>query len=109
MWEAVEAEAQPILDMVVTDSRLKDPIRPLFLTFGGEVEPGEPFAHMVENRLVNDALTARARDLGVALVGQGETVTAFRRSGERIVADLSSGIERAARLLRRRWRTLAAA
>src|SRR5436305_11766597 len=49
IWERVEADAQPILDMVVTDSRLSDAIRPVFLTFDGEVEAGEPFAHMVEN------------------------------------------------------------
>ena len=27
-----------------------DAVRPTFLTFDGEVAPGEPFAHMVENR-----------------------------------------------------------
>ena len=48
--------AQPILDMVVTDSKLEDATRPVFLTFAGEVEPGEPFAHMVENRHLIDAL-----------------------------------------------------
>jgi hypothetical protein len=26
-------------------ARMPDPVRPVFLTFGGEVEPGEPFAH----------------------------------------------------------------
>src|SRR5438132_13943051 len=44
VWEAVAAQTQPILDMVVTDSRLEDAIRPAFLTFAGDVEPGEPFA-----------------------------------------------------------------
>ncbi len=53
--------------MVVTDSRLEDATRPVFLTFGGEVEPGEPFAHMVENRLLIDALTARAEAEGIEL------------------------------------------
>ncbi|TMJ28535.1 MAG: 2-octaprenyl-6-methoxyphenyl hydroxylase, partial [Alphaproteobacteria bacterium] len=48
VWEAVAQEAQPILDMAVTDSRLADKMRPVFLSFGGEVEPGEPFAHMIE-------------------------------------------------------------
>ncbi len=43
-------EAQPILDMVVTDSKLADAMRPTFLTFAGDVAPGEPFAHMIENR-----------------------------------------------------------
>src|SRR3982750_1014977 len=42
-WERGADDAQPILDMVVTDSRLDDAARPAFLTFGGEVEPGEPF------------------------------------------------------------------
>src|SRR5690606_4233299 len=35
-WQGVEA--QPILDMVVTDSKLDDAVRPTFLTFGGDVE-----------------------------------------------------------------------
>src|SRR3954454_9516380 len=48
VWEEAAAEAQPIFDMVVTDSRLSDSSRPVFLTFGGEVEPAEPFAHMIE-------------------------------------------------------------
>ena len=54
VWEEVAGDAQPILDMVVTDSKLQDVMRPVFLTFGGEVEPGEPFAHMVENRALVD-------------------------------------------------------
>ncbi len=49
VWEEVAGEAQPILDMVVTDSRLQDVMRPTYLTFAGEIAPGEPFAHMVEN------------------------------------------------------------
>src|SRR5262245_63537484 len=48
VWQTI-IEAQPILDMVVTDSRLADVVRPVFLSFDGDVEPGEPFAHMVEN------------------------------------------------------------
>ena len=56
VWDRVADEAQPILDMVVTDSRLNDAMRPTFLTFAGEVEPGEPFAHMVDNRRLVAAL-----------------------------------------------------
>ena len=52
---------------MVTDSRLEDATRPVFLTFAGEVEPGEPFAHMVENRLLIDALVKRAEAEGVEL------------------------------------------
>jgi 2-octaprenyl-6-methoxyphenol hydroxylase len=65
VWEAIPAH--PILDMVVTDSALEDTLRPRFLTFAGDVEPGEPFGHMVENAPLISALTAKARDEGVAL------------------------------------------
>src|SRR3569832_301627 len=34
-WDEVKSSAQPILDMVVTDSRLEDATRPAFLTFAG--------------------------------------------------------------------------
>ncbi len=67
VWERIADETQPILDMVVTDSRLGDALRPAFLTFGGDVEPGEPFAHMVENHVLVEALLAKARDVGVDL------------------------------------------
>ena len=62
VWDQVEA--QPILDMVVTDSRLQDAVRPAFLTFAGELEPGEPFAHMIENGPLLRALVAKASDDG---------------------------------------------
>jgi 2-octaprenyl-6-methoxyphenol hydroxylase len=60
VWDRVADQAQPITDMVVTDSKLEDATRPVFLTFAGDVEPGEAFAHMVENRHLIDALVERA-------------------------------------------------
>src|SRR5580698_287373 len=71
VWDAVAGQAQPILDMVVTDSRLADAVRPVFLTFDGDAEPGQPFAHMVENGPLHAALAARARALGVVLIPSG--------------------------------------
>jgi 2-octaprenyl-6-methoxyphenol hydroxylase len=65
VWDKVEA--QPILDMVVTDSRLQQAVRPVFLTFDGDVEPGEPFAHMIENGPLLAALTEKAKQDGVLL------------------------------------------
>ncbi|MCC6778758.1 MAG: FAD-dependent monooxygenase [Hyphomicrobiales bacterium] len=66
VWPRIEA--QPILDMVVTDSRLRDVVRPTFLTFAGELEPGEPFAHMVENGPLLAALMEKAQQEGVHLL-----------------------------------------
>jgi 2-octaprenyl-6-methoxyphenol hydroxylase len=77
VWESVRAEAQPILDMKVTDSRLGDALRPVFLSFEGEIEPGEPFAHMIENRNLVRTLAAEAQTAGVEI--RSTAVTAFSR------------------------------
>jgi 2-octaprenyl-6-methoxyphenol hydroxylase len=97
VWERVAEEAQPILDMVVTDSRLADAVRPTFLTFDGEIEPGEPFAHMIENRHLVGALAAKAREVGVDL--ESAAVANFAHEGERIVAAAKGGAGLSARLL----------
>src|ERR1044072_6731494 len=89
VWNKVADGAQPILDMVVTDSKLQDAMRPTYLTFGGEVAPGEPFAHMIENPALVDALVERAEADGVELVG--EAVTGFETSADRIDVRLSGG------------------
>src|SRR3954462_13612679 len=67
VWDGIDAGAQPILDMVVPHTRLADPVRPVFLTFGGAVEPGEPFAHMVESGALTAALLHACRAAGVGL------------------------------------------
>ncbi len=97
-WAEILPEAQPITEMVVTDSRASDPVRPVFLTFGGDVEPGEPFAHMVENRVLNAALHGKARDLGVT-VREGVSVDAFATLPESIDLTLGDGTRLGARLL----------
>src|SRR5579862_8402501 len=80
-WDQVTDRTQPILDMVVTDSKLEDATRPVFLTFAGDVEPGEPFAHMVENRHLIDALVARAEAEGVDLRTTAVTSYELRAGG----------------------------
>jgi 2-octaprenyl-6-methoxyphenol hydroxylase len=88
-WDKIVDTAQPILDMVVTDSRLEDATRPVFLTFGGDVEPGEPFAHMVENRHLIDALVARAEAEGVDL--RATAVTSYESRPDGIDVTLADG------------------
>jgi 2-octaprenyl-6-methoxyphenol hydroxylase len=95
VWQHVDA--QPILDMVVTDSRLADVVRPVFLTFGGDVEPGEPFAHMIENAPLLAALAEKARDEGVTL--KPVAVAGFEVEGEWVEVELADGDTLAARLL----------
>ena len=89
VWDTVAPSAQPILDMVVTDSKLEDATRPAFLTFAGHVEPGEPFAHMVENRHLIDALVARAESEGVDL--RVTTVTRYDAQSDGVTVSLGEG------------------
>jgi 2-octaprenyl-6-methoxyphenol hydroxylase len=110
VWHAVAADAQPILDMVVTDSRLGDAVKPVFLTFAGEVEPGEPFAYMVENGPLIAALAAKAREVGVTL--RASAIGSFEIEGERVIiscgdAALTAGLLIAADGARSRLRELA--
>ena len=97
VWDAVAENAQPILDMVVTDSKLDDAVRPTFLTFGGEVEGGEPFAHMIENRHLVDALAEKAKSLGVEL--RATPVAGFDAEANSIKVQFAGDKTIAARLL----------
>jgi 2-octaprenyl-6-methoxyphenol hydroxylase len=97
-WDEILERAQPITEMIVTDSRTSDPVRPVFLTFGGEAEPGEPFAHMVGNVVLNGALRRVAAEHGVAL-HEGLPVQGFAEDGGRMRIDVAGGDPFEARLL----------
>jgi 2-octaprenyl-6-methoxyphenol hydroxylase len=97
IWSRIEAEAQPIVSMEITDSRTADVVRPIFLTFDGTVSDGEPFAHMVANEPLLEALRDAARDAGVKLTAP-ESVEKFAANG-RMEIGLGSGGDRKASLL----------
>lgn len=98
VWAELGPQAQAITDMVITDSRAADPVRPTFLTFDGEVAPGEPFAHMVANHDLNGALRRRAKELGVDIV-EGVAVQGFDAGAGTVTVHLADGATLKARLL----------
>ena len=73
VWREIEPDAQPINEMVVTDSKLSDVTRPVFLTFNQAAESDdrgsgrEPVAHMVPNRSLVAALREKAFGLNIEL------------------------------------------
>ncbi|MBX3598707.1 MAG: ubiquinone biosynthesis hydroxylase [Rhizobiaceae bacterium] len=89
-WEEIAPHAQAITDMIVTDSRTSDPVRPVFLTFDGEIEPGEPFAHMVDNTVLNGSLRRRAAELGIDIL-EGIAVTSFEEELAGLTVHLADG------------------
>lgn len=97
-WGQIAPAAQAITDMIVTDSRTADPVRPVFLTFDGEIAPGEPFAHMVANVALNGALRAKAAELGVEII-EGVAVESFEDNGAGLDIHLADGSQLVARLL----------
>ncbi|MCQ0988936.1 ubiquinone biosynthesis hydroxylase [Jiella marina] len=98
IWHQIRDESQPITEMIVTDSKTGDAVRPVFLTFGGEARPGEPFAHMMPNVALNGALRKRAAELGIT-IRQGVAVSAIDGQMARMHVSLANGETIAARLL----------
>lgn len=70
-WTALASDATPIRAMRVSDSGKGDLSRPVFLTFEGDVVPGEPYAHMVPNRVLT-AVLLKAVESRVEFVAPAE-------------------------------------
>ncbi len=98
VWDEILPQAQPITRMIVTDSRTADPVRPVFLTFDGDVAEDQPFAHMVPNVALVAALRAACEKLGVT-IRHGLTATGFTAGDNAVSVDLSDGKTVEARLL----------
>lgn len=88
-WDDVAPLAEPIRRMKITDSGTGDISRPLFLSFDGEVKPGEPFAHMVPNTALAAALM-RQLDGKVDLIAPAE-VTGYSGDGAMGRVSLADG------------------
>ena len=95
VWQTLP-EIQPITRMVCTDSRVADPIRPVFLRFDPP-KAGQFFAHMVFNTQLRDALKVRAGELGVEL--RLDSIRDFSTAAESVSVQLDDKTELSARLL----------
>ena len=65
VWDGLSGEAEPVREMIITDSRLDDLIRPTFLTFERREGSDEPLAHMLPTGPLVAALGAAAETSGV--------------------------------------------
>lgn len=85
-WSAMERDAQPILDIRVTDGA-----SPLFLHYDHLEVGGAPMGHILENRVIRRALADRVAALpGVTLLA-GRRAVALDWDGPRAVATLDDG------------------
>jgi 2-octaprenyl-6-methoxyphenol hydroxylase len=100
IWAGMAPEAEPILDIRVSDGRPGRPTAPLFLHYDHrESGLGAPFGHIVENRVIRRALAARLAELPqVTVVAPGRLAEVERRPGH-VAARLEDGRRIRARLL----------
>ena len=98
IWDEIEPEAQPITKMIVTDSKMSDPVRPIFLTFDGEVADGRPFAHMIPNVAMVGALRGACERLGID-IRHGLSAAGLKTDDTYIEVSLSDGSTLQSRLL----------
>jgi 2-octaprenyl-6-methoxyphenol hydroxylase len=98
VWEHLKADAQPILDILVTDAALGRPPSPFSLHFDAS-EIGQPMGHIAENRHIRRALFAAAEGATnlsyiapAALAGldvEPASVTAALSNGQGLKAQLA--------------------
>src|SRR6185312_12178577 len=90
VWPDLEADAQPINDILVTDAKLDREASPFSLHFDHR-EIGEPLGRIVENRHIRAALyKAAGASANIELISPA-AMTALSQDGAAIVATLSNG------------------
>lgn len=91
VWPHVAEAAEPIREMVVTDSAEGDLVRPEVLTFEGE-RGANAFAHMVPNEVLKTAVEARAAALGIEVLPLAATF--YEEDAAGVTVFLSDGSSR---------------
>ena len=95
VWEVIADDAQAVTSMEITDSRTRDVVRPVFLTF---TDDSEPSAHVVPDGIVVAALYRRAQEAGVRVIAP-DAVRDFATASAGVTAQLASGERISAPLL----------
>lgn len=91
VWPGMLVEAQPVTAMRITDSGQDDIARPRFLTFDGDVAPGEAFAHMVPNQIIAQTLL-NALGTRIEVIAPAE-ITQFQANEQSASLFLADGRE----------------
>ena len=87
IWTEIAPHAQAIRTMTITDSRLRDPVRPTYLSFSEDERTDEPLGHMVEARCLTPVLMSACRQADVEFIAA--TVERFETEADCIHVHLS--------------------
>ncbi len=100
IWPALEAKAEAIRRMELTDSTLNAPVRPSLINLDSEKTPtGEPTAYIVENADLLAALIASLEGAQNVRVIAPDSVSSFETEEEKVEIKLRSGTALTAKLL----------
>jgi 2-octaprenyl-6-methoxyphenol hydroxylase len=99
VWPALEANAQAIASIEITDSPLEAEHRLHSLGFDNELEPGEAQAYMIENEDLARALAAAVESEQAIETFAGDSVEDFASGPFEVEAKLASGRRIGAALL----------
>ena len=77
VWDAIKPHAQAVSEITITDSKLHQVMRPVFLRFDNETCPGEPASYIVESTRLKVALWDAVRDREAITVIAPETIIGF--------------------------------
>jgi 2-octaprenyl-6-methoxyphenol hydroxylase len=91
IWRKLEANAQPIDSIELTDGPLDAVSRPPVLDFDNAIEPGQPQAYMVENRDLAAALAAAVAREGAIEMRAPERIEDYAANALAVEAKLASG------------------
>ncbi|MDW3180712.1 FAD-dependent monooxygenase [Roseobacter sp.] len=99
VWNAIEDQAQPMLDIKVSDGRAGEGPSPFFMHFDhAEIEEG-PMGYMVEDRHLRPALLDAVKKIKAIRQINGDEVIAQKVDTTGVTATLASGKTLRARLL----------
>lgn len=98
-WSQLDQHAQPITDIVVTDSELNEAQRPTFLRFDREDNEHWPTAYMLENRFIRQALLAQIANTPAIQILAPNKVVSFQSGVYYATVILDDGRELSAPLI----------
>ena len=99
VWDGVAAEAQPMAEIIVTDSAAPGDPRPVLLRFDDDDMKGKPQAHMIENRHLYGALLQQVLASPHIRLATGQPVSAYRFAPGLARVTLADGQSPAAQLI----------
>ena len=91
VWQHVAADAQPILEIRVSDGRPDGPTSPLFLHYDHAEVGSDPMGYIVENRLIRRALMIRIDECGSVRIKAPAMISSLENLAEGAVAHLEGG------------------